>query len=52
MSLPCGFTKGGLPISLMVYCKPFAEHTALRVAYAYQQATEWHAQHPALDWVR
>jgi aspartyl-tRNA(Asn)/glutamyl-tRNA(Gln) amidotransferase subunit A len=46
VSTPCGFTAGGLPIGLMVYAKPFAEETALRVANAYEQATHWHRQHP------
>ena len=46
VSLPCGFTSGGLPIGLMIYAKPFCEDMALRVAYAYEQATEWHRRHP------
>ncbi len=50
VSLPCGFTSEGLPIGLMVYAKPFAEDMALRVAYAYEQATEWHTRHPDLAW--
>jgi aspartyl-tRNA(Asn)/glutamyl-tRNA(Gln) amidotransferase subunit A len=50
VSVPCGFTSEGLPIGLMVYAKPFAEDVALRVAYAYEQATEWHARHPELGW--
>jgi Asp-tRNA(Asn)/Glu-tRNA(Gln) amidotransferase A subunit family amidase len=35
----------------MVYAKPFAEDMALRVAYAYEQATEWHRRHPDLGWI-
>jgi aspartyl-tRNA(Asn)/glutamyl-tRNA(Gln) amidotransferase subunit A len=50
VSLPCGFTRAGLPIGLMVYAKPFQEETALRVAYAYEQATDWHRRHPDLAW--
>ena len=50
VSVPCGFTSDGLPIGLMVYAKPFAEDMALRVAYAYEQATEWHTRHPDLGW--
>ncbi len=46
VSLPCGFTSGGLPIGLQIYAKPFHEDMALRVAYAYEQATEWHKRHP------
>ena len=50
VSVPCGFTSEGLPIGLMIYAKPFAEDMALRVAYAYEQATPWHARHPDLAW--
>ena len=50
VSLPCGFTKKGLPISLLIYAKPFAEDVALRVAYAYEQATQWHERRPDLSW--
>ena len=50
VSVPCGFTADGLPIGLMVYAKPFAEDMALRVAYAYEQASEWHTRHPDLGW--
>ncbi len=46
VSVPCGFTSEGLPIGLMIYGKPFAEDMALRIAYAYEQATEWHTHHP------
>jgi aspartyl-tRNA(Asn)/glutamyl-tRNA(Gln) amidotransferase subunit A len=50
--LPCGFTRDGLPIGLMVYAKPFDEAVALRVARAYEQATDWHRRRPDLGWVR
>lgn len=49
--VPCGFTSEGLPIGLMIYAKPFHEAMALRVAYAYEQATRWHARHPDLSWI-
>jgi aspartyl-tRNA(Asn)/glutamyl-tRNA(Gln) amidotransferase subunit A len=50
--LPCGFTRDGLPIGLMIYAKPFDEATALRVAWAYEQATPWHTRRPDLGWAR
>jgi aspartyl-tRNA(Asn)/glutamyl-tRNA(Gln) amidotransferase subunit A len=50
VSLPCGFTAEGLPIGLMVYAKPFQEDVALRVAHAYERASEWHARRPDLGW--
>jgi aspartyl-tRNA(Asn)/glutamyl-tRNA(Gln) amidotransferase subunit A len=39
---PCGFDGDGLPVGLMVYARAFREDTALRVAHAYERATEWH----------
>ena len=51
VSLPCGFTSGGLPIGLQIYAKPFHEDMALRVAYAYEQATQWSARRPDLSWI-
>lgn len=50
VSVPCGFTREGLPIGLMIYAKPFQEDVALRVAYAYEKATDWHNRHPDLSW--
>jgi aspartyl-tRNA(Asn)/glutamyl-tRNA(Gln) amidotransferase subunit A len=50
--LPCGFTGDGLPIGLMVYAKPFDEAMALRVAWAYEQATDWHRRRPDLGWAK
>lgn len=50
VSLPCGFTRSGLPVGLLVYAKPFQEELALRVAWAYERATAWHHRHPDLRW--
>lgn len=47
VSIPCGFADG-LPVGLQIMGKPFAEETVLRVAYAYEQATEWHTRRPVL----
>ena len=41
VSLPCGFTDDGLPIGLMIAAAPFEEMKALRVAQAYETATDW-----------
>ncbi len=39
MSVPCGQSKGGLPIGLQIFAKHFDEATMFRVAYNYEQAT-------------
>jgi aspartyl-tRNA(Asn)/glutamyl-tRNA(Gln) amidotransferase subunit A len=48
MSIPCGFTKAGLPIGLQLIGKPFEETTILKVAHAYEQVTDWHLRKPPL----
>jgi aspartyl-tRNA(Asn)/glutamyl-tRNA(Gln) amidotransferase subunit A len=49
IAIPCGFSRAeGLPLSLQIAGAPFAEATVLRIAHAYQQATDWHKQHPNL----
>ena len=48
ISLPCGFTTGGLPIGLQLAGRWFDEGTVLRAAHAYEQATEWHKRAPPL----
>ncbi len=50
LSLPCGFTKEGLPIGLMLYGKSFHEDVVLRAGYAFEQATAWHTRTPDLGW--
>jgi aspartyl-tRNA(Asn)/glutamyl-tRNA(Gln) amidotransferase subunit A len=42
ISLPCGFSNGGLPIGLQIAGKPFEESMILRIAHAYQHMTDWH----------
>ena len=42
ISVPCGFTQGGLPIGLQIAGPHWREDLVLRVAHAYEQATAWH----------
>jgi aspartyl-tRNA(Asn)/glutamyl-tRNA(Gln) amidotransferase subunit A len=46
ISVPCGFTQGGLPIGLQLTGRPFAEATLLQIAHAYEQETTWHQRRP------
>lgn len=46
ISVPCGFTRAGLPIGLQISGPPFAEARVLALAHAYEQATEWHRRQP------
>ena len=47
ISIPAGFADG-LPIGMQIIGKPFAEETLLKIAYAYQQATDWHKKKPEI----
>ena len=49
ISVPCGFDRSGLPIGLQIVAPPLAEETMLRVAAAYQDATDWHTRAPELE---
>jgi aspartyl-tRNA(Asn)/glutamyl-tRNA(Gln) amidotransferase subunit A len=44
ISVPCGFSKAGLPIGLQLIGRPFEEETLLRAAHAYEQSTQWHVK--------
>ena len=46
LSLPNGFSAEGLPISLQIIARGYDEATALRVGWAYQDATDWHLRRP------
>ena len=47
ISIPCGFS-GGLPVGLQLLGPHLSELTLLRAAHAYEQATAWHLERPAL----
>ncbi|HIC91976.1 MAG TPA: Asp-tRNA(Asn)/Glu-tRNA(Gln) amidotransferase subunit GatA [Syntrophaceae bacterium] len=48
ISIPCGFSKAGLPIGLQILSKHFEEEKILRVAYNFEQNTTYHLKKPPL----
>jgi aspartyl-tRNA(Asn)/glutamyl-tRNA(Gln) amidotransferase subunit A len=46
VSLPCGFAADGRPLGMQLAGRPFDEATVLRLAQAYEQATDWHLRRP------
>jgi aspartyl-tRNA(Asn)/glutamyl-tRNA(Gln) amidotransferase subunit A len=48
LSINCGFSKGGLPIGLMISGPRFSESKIFALARAYEQATDWHLRKPPL----
>jgi aspartyl-tRNA(Asn)/glutamyl-tRNA(Gln) amidotransferase subunit A len=48
LALPCGFSSSGLPLSMQIVGKPFAEATVLKVGDAYQQLVDWHLRVPPI----
>jgi aspartyl-tRNA(Asn)/glutamyl-tRNA(Gln) amidotransferase subunit A len=48
ISVPCGFSSKGLPIGLQIMAKHFEEKKLLKVAYNFEQATDFHKQKPNL----
>jgi len=48
ISLPCGFSATGLPIGLQIVANDFQERLLFRIAAAFEQATDFHKQHPPL----
>jgi aspartyl-tRNA(Asn)/glutamyl-tRNA(Gln) amidotransferase subunit A len=47
ISIPAGFADG-LPIGMQIIGKPFDEETILHIAFAYEQATDWHKRKPPI----
>ena len=48
VSIPCGFAKDGSPIGLQIVGPPWGEESVLRLAQAFEQATDWQTRRPAL----
>jgi aspartyl-tRNA(Asn)/glutamyl-tRNA(Gln) amidotransferase subunit A len=49
ISVPCGFTRAGLPIGLQISAPRFQEGRVCALAHAYEQATDWHRRAPSLS---
>jgi len=48
LSVPCGFTRDGLPVGLQIIGRPYQEADLLAIAHAYEQGHDWHTKHPKL----
>lgn len=48
MSIPCGFSKAGLPIGLQIIGQPFREADLLAIAHVYEKNHDWHQRRPSL----
>jgi aspartyl-tRNA(Asn)/glutamyl-tRNA(Gln) amidotransferase subunit A len=48
ISVPCGFTRSGLPIGMQLLAPAFAEETLLRTARVFERETAWHTKRPGL----
>jgi aspartyl-tRNA(Asn)/glutamyl-tRNA(Gln) amidotransferase subunit A len=44
--VPCGVSRDGLPVAIQIVGRPFDEATVLRIARAYERATDWHIRRP------
>lgn len=51
ISIPCGFSRAGLPVGLQILGKHFDESAILRLAYAFECSTDHHAKRPELSWI-
>lgn len=48
LSVPCGFDSQGMPIGMQIVGDVLREDLILEVAYAYEQATQWHLKTPEI----
>lgn len=48
LSVCSGYGEGGLPVSMQIVGKPFAEATVFRAGHAYETAAGWRARRPAM----
>jgi aspartyl-tRNA(Asn)/glutamyl-tRNA(Gln) amidotransferase subunit A len=48
LSIPCGFTRAGLPVGLQIVGRPYQEADLLAIAHVYERGHDWHRRHPQL----
>ena len=48
ITVPCGFSREGLPVGLQISGPALGEVDVLALAHAYEQATDWHERTPEL----
>lgn len=48
LSVPCGFSTDGLPLSVQFVGRRLSESVLCRMGHAYEQATQWHTRHPPI----
>jgi len=48
ISIPCGFTRSGLPVGLQFLAKALDEETLIRAAYTFEQNTDFHKKKPTI----
>jgi aspartyl-tRNA(Asn)/glutamyl-tRNA(Gln) amidotransferase subunit A len=48
-SVPCGFTRDGLPVGMQISSRPGGDSICLRIAHVYEAAAEWYKHRPPLD---
>jgi aspartyl-tRNA(Asn)/glutamyl-tRNA(Gln) amidotransferase subunit A len=49
ISIPCGYTRDGLPVGLQIIGRAFDEAMILRIAFSYERANDWGARHPPCE---
>jgi aspartyl-tRNA(Asn)/glutamyl-tRNA(Gln) amidotransferase subunit A len=48
ITVPCGFSKEGLPVGLQIVGPAYGEPVVLAIAYVFQQMTDWHTRRPPI----
>lgn len=48
LSIPCGFSRAGLPIGFQLLGRPFAEDALFRIGRVYERCHDWHARVPLI----